>query len=277
MVAKLGNLTEAATHLRITQASLSLAIQNLEQSVGVTLFERRRYGMTLTDEGERLYKSLLLIHAKIGDALESLHVSAKQRRIKIGAVEHIGSNYLYQILKRTPELFPRYQLYMHYSRNILEAVEQGKLDFGFITWTSRPKSVKYAVVAPEPLVIAGLKSRYGEIAKIKKVEQLLEYPWVRLPKPQLDWTEIFSDDQEAYMVGGLYSQRAAILGGMGIGEVHLRGFTKKERSSLAIAPVSSPHAGAQIYCVFRGELAESIRDRMQKLVSLLAAALHADQ
>jgi len=53
-VSQAGNLTLAANRLGISQPSLTLAMQRLEQSVGTTLLIRGRQGVKLTKAGERL-------------------------------------------------------------------------------------------------------------------------------------------------------------------------------------------------------------------------------
>lgn len=50
-------VTDAAESLYISQPSLSAAIKELEREFGVTLFRRHHSGMTLTAEGEVLYRS----------------------------------------------------------------------------------------------------------------------------------------------------------------------------------------------------------------------------
>lgn len=58
-VANAGSITAAASRLHIAQPALSHAISDLEQDLGVKLFERHRRGVTLTDSG-----TVLLEHAK---------------------------------------------------------------------------------------------------------------------------------------------------------------------------------------------------------------------
>ncbi|MBQ8934865.1 MAG: LysR family transcriptional regulator [Oscillospiraceae bacterium] len=55
-VAARGSITEAAKELFIAQPSLTAAIRELEQEMGVTIFYRSRKGVELTPEdGDRLY------------------------------------------------------------------------------------------------------------------------------------------------------------------------------------------------------------------------------
>ncbi len=51
MVAELGSITEAAKALFITPPSLSIAIKELEKEAGITIFNRSRSGISITNEG----------------------------------------------------------------------------------------------------------------------------------------------------------------------------------------------------------------------------------
>ena len=53
-VAETGNMTEAAEKLYIAQPSLTNAIRNLENEMGITAFTRSNKGVELTREGEEL-------------------------------------------------------------------------------------------------------------------------------------------------------------------------------------------------------------------------------
>lgn len=53
-VAREGNLTRAAERLFVSQPALSLQLKKLQESLGVTLFERRPRGMRLTEAGQKL-------------------------------------------------------------------------------------------------------------------------------------------------------------------------------------------------------------------------------
>jgi DNA-binding transcriptional LysR family regulator len=56
-VAQLGSMAKAASHLSITQPTVSQAIADLEDAVGVRLFDRSTQGVVLTIYGEILLKS----------------------------------------------------------------------------------------------------------------------------------------------------------------------------------------------------------------------------
>lgn len=56
LVAKEENITKASKELHITQPSLSRHIQALEDELGIKLFTRSKYKVTLTSEGTLFYR-----------------------------------------------------------------------------------------------------------------------------------------------------------------------------------------------------------------------------
>lgn len=86
VVAKAQNITKASEILHISQPAVSKHIQNLEGQLNISLFKRNRYGLELTEIGEKLFL----------DIKESVNVlvSAEER---IKSIRNI--NFGVQILK----------------------------------------------------------------------------------------------------------------------------------------------------------------------------------
>jgi DNA-binding transcriptional LysR family regulator len=87
-IAEAGSFTTAAQRLRISQSSLSHAIADLEQELGVSLLERNRQGAQPTEVGERV-----LVHARQALAcLDAIRAEADNTagllsgRVRIGAI-----------------------------------------------------------------------------------------------------------------------------------------------------------------------------------------------
>lgn len=68
---RLRSFTRAADELALSQSSISRRVRELEDDLGVRLFERRRYDVVPTEEGERL-------GATVRTALQDLAASAEQ-------------------------------------------------------------------------------------------------------------------------------------------------------------------------------------------------------
>jgi len=65
IVASSGSFTHAGEKLGLSQSAVSRQIRSLEDSLGTILFNRHARGLTLTDEGETLFKTAEDVVAKI--------------------------------------------------------------------------------------------------------------------------------------------------------------------------------------------------------------------
>ncbi len=99
-VAETKNITLASKKLHMSQPSISLQIQNLENQYGARFFERTNKGVTLTREGEIFYTHVRSILNILKDAKEQIcAISKDQRRlIFLGATLTIGEYILPNIL-----------------------------------------------------------------------------------------------------------------------------------------------------------------------------------
>src|SRR5471032_3640471 len=77
-IAETGSISAAAQTAFISQSTLTLAIQQLEQEIGVNLFNRHAKGMTLTHQGHQFLRQAHLILATVDNAKRSLQQSTDQ-------------------------------------------------------------------------------------------------------------------------------------------------------------------------------------------------------
>jgi len=72
VVAEAGSFTSATVILNISQSAISRQIQSLEEDLKVKLFERHARGLTLTQNGEYVYKTAHEVISKIKEIETSL-------------------------------------------------------------------------------------------------------------------------------------------------------------------------------------------------------------
>jgi DNA-binding transcriptional LysR family regulator len=77
------NFTRAGDELSLTQSAVSRQIQALEERLGVRLFLRGRRGLTLTDEGDRLFRSVHAALRQIEQTLDDLAPRADGQRVTL--------------------------------------------------------------------------------------------------------------------------------------------------------------------------------------------------
>ncbi len=135
------NLSRAAERLGISQPSLTLAIQRLEQSVGTPLLIRSKKGVTLTQGGRQL-----LAHAKeLLQKWESVkgHALASTQEVQgcfsIGCHASVALYSLGGFLPDLVEKYPRLEIKLHHdlSRKITEAVVRMEIDIGIVVNPTR--------------------------------------------------------------------------------------------------------------------------------------------
>lgn len=261
-----GSLNEASKHIGVSQSALSVALTNLESSIGIRLFERTKAGVKLTSQGTELAKRFFGHLREFEQDIVSVSGNSFARPIKIGAIEHFGANHLIPVFRKKTN-FPPFQLFLHRSLTVSEAVRQGKLDFGFVSWSKKPKDIGSIRVKNDPVAIVGLKSKFPEIARAKTMGDLLKYSWVHTPMPQFDFTEFLGNASSGCVAGGFFSQKSAILAGVGIGEVQLDAYLPAEQKLLVRSPAKSLHPDAAIYAVFKKDISSVTRKVLEDLLS----------
>lgn len=108
-VAKYGNITAAAEALYSEQPNVTRAIKNLERDLGCVLFTRSNKGVTLTPEGEKLYRRVSIAYEQIAAAEEELsrYNGFEEGILRIGVSETALHEVLLSALCKFHSLYPR--------------------------------------------------------------------------------------------------------------------------------------------------------------------------
>ena len=87
-VARLGTITRAAQELHVTPAALTSRIQQLEDEVGLSLFDRTHTGLKVTDAGREMLSTIDSISVAIEACLDRLDAlkGIAGGRVAIGVV-----------------------------------------------------------------------------------------------------------------------------------------------------------------------------------------------
>ena len=135
-VASHHSFSKAAQALAITQPAVSIQIQELEKSMGVTLFHRRSKGLRVTDAGETVYAYAQQIFALSGKLLETLQEAQdlKTGHLVLGASTTPGEYVLPQAVGQFRRLYPGIQLELIIAntRSIVQRILSGEIDMGMV-------------------------------------------------------------------------------------------------------------------------------------------------
>ena len=107
-VAEAGSFTHAGDRLNLTQSSISRQISSLEESLSVSLFHRHARGLTLTEQGETLYKTAQDLATRVKDAEAAIGESMERPRgpLRITTSVAFGTMWLTERLNEFVEMYP---------------------------------------------------------------------------------------------------------------------------------------------------------------------------
>lgn len=150
------NFTRAAERLSISQPPLSVAIRQLEDSVGARLFERSSREVRLTAAGAALQASARRLLAQADEAAtEARHVAeGSAGRLRVGFVGAMLYCGLPQALKAFQQQLPRVRctLSEQNSAEQIQALSHGQLDLGFVHTGHLPADLDSRLLQTEPFV-----------------------------------------------------------------------------------------------------------------------------
>ncbi len=132
-IAKTGSFSEAAKQLFIAQSSLSISIKQLEQELGIKIFERSGNGVYLTNEGEEFVSYATRVCESddfITDRYSNRNI---QKRLYI-ATQHYDfiADIFGNFLKKFNTDSYRFSIREIETYNVIRDVETGHCDIGII-------------------------------------------------------------------------------------------------------------------------------------------------
>jgi LysR family glycine cleavage system transcriptional activator len=100
------NLSAAADELNVTHAAVSRQVKQLEQRLGVKLFERLPRGLKLTPHGALLAEGTREAFDRLTSAIEDVSVPAVRRKLTISTFASLAARWLMPRVGVLAEMFP---------------------------------------------------------------------------------------------------------------------------------------------------------------------------
>ena len=184
-IARAGQLTRAADRLHLSQPALSGQLKALEETLGVSLFERSSSGMALTAGGRSLLGEAEKILAAIRDLKQAAqHLQGRPAgRLSLGTVLDPATLRLGDFLARAIETYPLIDIELHqvFSGAALAGVRNGTLDASFFFGTidglelhaEALRKLTYRVAAPAEWDLGKRGTEWSAIAA---------RPWILAPE-----------------------------------------------------------------------------------------------
>jgi LysR family hydrogen peroxide-inducible transcriptional activator len=172
-VDKYKNFGLAAQHCEITQPTLSMQIQKLEDELGVILFDRTEQPIKATKIGSVLIRQAKFILREVQSFNDLVSEEKDEARgeIKIGVIPTIAPYlmplFLKDFMKSNPEL--KVIVEELQTNQILQKLEEGSLDLGLLVTPIERDGLKAEALFYEPFL--AYVSEKSALAKNSKVDQ----------------------------------------------------------------------------------------------------------
>ncbi|HUD93856.1 LysR family transcriptional regulator [Sphingobium sp.] len=136
-VCRANSISGGARLLNISQPSVSNAIAQLEQSVGATLFERSRTGISLTAEGEILLRRAETIDSVLREAEEEMQLARKgvTGPLRVGGTPGALVSLLPDAVRRLEDRVGRFTLHVveRADHDLAAMLRAGEIELAFVT------------------------------------------------------------------------------------------------------------------------------------------------
>lgn len=172
-VHKYGHFAKAAEACHVTQPTLSMQIQKLEEDLGVVIFDRSKKPILLTHMGKKLIsqiQTVLFESRKIESIIQHEQKGAKQGILSIGVIPTVAPYLLPRLLPVVEEMFPEVDLNIRelQTDQILEALNGDEIDVGVLaTPTQMPKMFEFPLYYEPFYVLCEKNHEYAHMKKIK--------------------------------------------------------------------------------------------------------------
>ena len=142
VVAEAGSFTSATVILNTSQSAISRQIQSLEEDLSVKLFERHARGLTLTESGEYVYKTVRDVISKLKEVESSLSDKKNKLtgKLTVTTVVSFGTTWLTPRIQEFMQLNPDIEIELIFDDKELD-LSTRQADIGI--FMRRPKQLNY--------------------------------------------------------------------------------------------------------------------------------------
>ncbi len=141
-VAEAGSFTNATVNLNLSQSAISRQIQSLEDDLKVKLFERHARGLTLTENGEYVFKTAHEVISKLKEVETTLgdKKNKPSGKLTVTTVVSFGTTWLTPRIQEFMQLNPEIEVELIFDDKELD-LSTRQADIGI--FMRRPKQLNY--------------------------------------------------------------------------------------------------------------------------------------
>lgn len=152
-----GSFVTAAEKCFVTQPTLSMQIQKLEEELGVKIFDRNHHPIIPTDMGKLIIEQAKkVIYER--DKIDELISSTKKEligQLHVGVIPTVAPSIVPRTLKSFVKKYPSVEITITEMNTdqIIHHLKEGEIDFGILSSPLHEKSLKETPLYHEPYVL----------------------------------------------------------------------------------------------------------------------------
>jgi len=123
--ARLLSFTKAGEELHLTQSAVSRQMKELEDQLGVALFQRRHRALSLTDAGQAFYPSVTQVLATMRAATDRLRALSGRRMLSVTTTQSLASLWLIPRLGSFTRTHPEVDVRISADTRVLDLERDG--------------------------------------------------------------------------------------------------------------------------------------------------------
>ena len=205
-VAQSGNMAKAAGQLAITQPVVSKTIADLEQTLGMRLFDRDRRGVALTPYGQALLKRSIAVFNDLRSSVTELELMADPTagELRIGSSDALASGMVGAIVDTLSQRHPRLSFEVTLGGGLTDLqyreLQSHSLDLviGRLPQVV-PDDLQAMILYQEPMIFVAAAQTDMVHGRKARLSQLVDKPWCLPPLESYPWTLV----AEAFCAAGL--------------------------------------------------------------------------
>lgn len=146
------NLSRAADALLVTHGAVSRQIKQLEEYLGVTLFQRTASGVTKTEAGERLHALTRQVFPVLNAGLRDIRQPRNKRSITISLASSLATKWLVSRLPMFRKKHPELEIFLDTSDDVIDFADSD-VDAALRFAKPRSDGLFWEHIAEETLVV----------------------------------------------------------------------------------------------------------------------------
>ena len=210
-VARMGSMGKASDQLNLSQPAVSKAIADLEQTLGVRLFDRGRHGVEPTAYGLALIKRGTAVFDELRHGVQDIEFLADPTAgtVRVGSAEPLGASLVTAVINRLSSKCPQMVFHVEPGPELLDKLVERKIELAVLHlfWPIAEKRMAAEVLFHDTFVIAAGTTNPWTRRRQVKLGDLIGERWVVLPEAHHTRSTVI----EAFRAGGLEAPHGTVV------------------------------------------------------------------